>query len=110
MRIEYLTAGKWKPIYGCGDDLIDKVIAEIYYGERPFRFTQLGSTSETDWLFDSLLDYNMPIGAIPKVFEVNEVYVFRGSNIYTLEKAIKSLEGELALLKLYQADIITLGS
>lgn len=110
MKIEYLTTTGWKPINGCGDNLIDKVIAEIYYGERPFRFTQLGSTSETDWLLDGILDFNMAIGITPKVFEVNEVYIFHGNDIYTLEQTIKNLEGRLTLLKLYQADIIALGS
>ena len=109
MKIEYL-AREWKPINGCGDDLIDKVISEIYFGERPFRFTQIGSKDEIDWLLDSLLDYNAPIGEIPKVFEVNEVYVFHGNDIYTLEKVIESLENELTLLKLYQADVMALGS
>jgi hypothetical protein len=108
MKIEYF-AGKWKPINGCGDDLIDEVISEIYCSERPFRFTQLGNTSETDWLLDSLLDFNMEIGVTPKVFEVNEVYIFHGNDIYTLEQVIKILENELTLLKIYR-NAIRLGS
>lgn len=110
MKIEYLTTTGWKPINGCGDDLIDKVIAEIYYGERPFRFTQLGSTSEIDWIFENMLDSDVAIGAIPKIFEVNEIYIFHGNDMYTLTQAIEILENDLSSLKIYQNAIRLLGS